>query len=69
MPHGIQGLPESAAAPRPSVPAEGLSSAEQQMIEDRFPASKHMTMRLYGPGQSARVIDAGAVGARLDLQG
>lgn len=49
--------------------AEGLSAAEQQMIDRYFPASSDLSMRLYGPGRNEQTINPGAVGRHLDVSG
>lgn len=57
------------ARPEPSQRPATLSSAEQQQIQQQFPASPALSMRLYGPQAGAHTVAPGALGSRLDLQG
>lgn len=63
-----QAAPTRATAPS-AAPANGLSQAEQQMIDRYFPPSPALTLRLYGANRSAQQVNPHAVGARLDLRG
>ena len=45
-----------------------LSAQEKAMIDDRFPASKRMTLRLYGPARPAGQMPDG-IGSNIDLRG
>lgn len=56
--------PRSPAPPSP----DPLSAAERQMIDQYFPPSPRMTLRLYGPGRPTAVTPHG-LGRRLDLRG
>ncbi len=49
--------------------ANGIEKAEQQMVEQYFPTSEKMSLRLYGPDSDARDVSPGAVGSRLDIRG
>jgi hypothetical protein len=46
-----------------------LSEAEAGMIDNKFPESERMRLRLYGPGSQASSVDPGGRGGRLDLKG
>lgn len=46
-----------------------LSEAESRMIQDYFPESEQMKLRLYGPNRQAEAVNPNAVGQRLDLRG
>ena len=46
-----------------------LTEAEQLLIDQYFPPSPQMNLRLYGPGKSTKTINPNAVGSRLDLRG
>ncbi|HET6568460.1 MAG TPA: hypothetical protein VFG50_10885 [Rhodothermales bacterium] len=63
--------PEQTASSRPAEKTSHpqLSQDEQQMIDRYFPASESMSMRLYGPGQASRTLNASKLGGRLDVQG
>lgn len=61
-----EAAPARSPAPQQSA---SLSSAEQQQIQQQFPASPALSMRLYGPGAGAHTVAPGALGSRLDLQG
>jgi hypothetical protein len=39
------------------------------MINQYFPPSEQMTLRLYGPGLKSETLNPNAVGQRLDLRG
>lgn len=62
---------ESTPAQRPAQPAApaSLSPAEAQHIQQQFPPSPALSMRLYGPQAAAQTVTPGALGSRLDLQG
>ncbi len=47
----------------------GLSEAEAGMIDNKFPESERMRLRLYAPGQDLSSVDPGARGRRLDVRG
>ena len=53
----------------PAAPANGLSAAEQQMIDRYFPAAPALTLRLYGADRHAQQVNPHALGGRLDLRG
>jgi len=63
----LEAKPQQAAA-APSLGPD-LSKAESRMIEQNFPASEQMTLRLYGPGLKSKSLNPNAVGQRLDLRG
>jgi hypothetical protein len=74
QPQEVQPRPEVAAARPPAAPqqaraANGLSQAEQQMIDRYFPASPGLSLRLYGADRSAQQVNPNGVGSRLDLRG
>ena len=63
----------SPSAPTPkkpsSTPPEGLSPEEHRMIQQYFPESPGMKLRLYGPGKTDKVVNPHALGNRIDLRG
>jgi len=63
----------SPSAPTPkkpsSAPPEGLSPEEHRMIQQYFPESPGMKLRLYGPGRTDKVVNPHALGNRIDLRG
>jgi len=46
---------------------EGLSSAEQQMIDRFFPQGEAVALKLYGPGNAS--VQAQRLGGLIDLKG
>ncbi len=46
-----------------------LSGPEQQMIDQYFPPSDAVSLRVYGPRNQTMPASAGALGTKLDLQG
>ena len=65
---GGQGAETKEAAAAPSLGPD-LSKAESRMINQYFPPSEQMTLRLYGPGLKSETLNPNAVGQRLDLRG
>lgn len=49
--------------------ANGITSAEQQMVDHHFPESEKLSLRLYGPDSGARNVTPDALGSRLDVRG
>ncbi len=48
---------------------DGLSSDEQSMIYRYFPESPSLELRLYKQDMSAKKVDPGSVGSRVDIRG
>ncbi len=48
---------------------DGLSSDEQSMIYRYFPESPSLELRLYKQDMSAKKVDPGSVGSRVDVRG
>ncbi|MEX0748140.1 MAG: hypothetical protein WED81_03295 [Rhodothermales bacterium] len=46
-----------------------LSVEESRMIEQNFPPSPQMTLRIYSPGKNAHSVNPNGIGSRLDLRG
>ena len=46
-----------------------LSTDEQQMIQQYFPESPQLTLRLYGPNRNTQTLHPDALGSRLDVRG
>lgn len=49
--------------------ASPLSTDEQQMIQQYFPESPQLALRLYGPNRTTRTLQPDALGSRLDVRG
>jgi hypothetical protein len=60
--------PASPAGRTPSATSP-LSTDEQQMIQQYFPESPQLTLRLYGPNRNAQTLHPDALGSRLDVRG
>ena len=52
----------------PSLGAD-LSEDESRMINNYFPESEQMKLRLYSPNRQAETVNPNAVGRRLDVRG
>ena len=54
-----------------SAPSAGspLSMDEQQMIQQYFPESPQLELRLYGPNRNTRTLHPDVLGSRLDVSG
>ncbi len=63
-----ENAPAQTRAAQPPAQA-GLSATEEQRIQQQFPPSPTLSMRLYGPQAHAQTVTPGALGGRLDLQG
>lgn len=71
------GLRKSAAGPLPDDPKQvsrsslggDLSDAESRMIQQYFPESDGLTLRLYGQRTGAETVDPQNHGRRLDIRG
>ncbi len=62
--------PRQAAPTGANVSRESsLSADEQRMIQQFFPSSPAMSLRVYGPDRSERAVQPAAVGGRLDIRG
>lgn len=64
----LQPAEQSPAPKGPSLGA-GLSEAETKMINNFFPESDQMKLRLYGPNRQSETVNPNAVGRRLDVRG
>jgi hypothetical protein len=73
-PHAPGRAPGSSMADAPAreTQASGLNEtitpAEREMIHERFPNSKRMTQRLYGPARPATQMPA-SLGSLIDIKG
>jgi hypothetical protein len=63
-----QGTEPKDTASAPSLGPD-LSKAESRMINQYFPPSEQITLRLYGPSSKPETLNPNAVGQRLDLRG
>ena len=50
-------------------PADGITSAEQEMIEQFFPPVKDIAIRVYGPERGQETLNPAGKGKKLDIQG
>ena len=60
---------QPAMAPgKPTASGAALTASEQQAIDQLFPATPRMALRLYGPQQPSATTPA-TLGTRLDVRG
>ena len=55
--------------PARSTLGADLTVEESRMIEQNFPPSPQMTLRIYSPGKNAHSVNPNGIGSRLDLRG
>jgi hypothetical protein len=60
--------PKRGMPARPTLGAD-LSVEESRMIEQNFPPSPQMTLRIYSPDKNAHSVNPNGIGSRLDLRG
>ena len=66
---GAPGQPAETSKTQSADPlSQAISPAEKEMIQERFPESNRMSMRLYGPSRPAGQV-AARLGSLLDIKG
>lgn len=62
---------QSSAPSESQAPAEmqELSTAEQEMIQQKFPQDPDLSMRLYGRNRDTEQVNPGTLGQNLDVRG